>query len=74
LKSKPHEGWKFIGTGNGDGGHSGGSTERPALLRLLDDVRARRIDVVVVYNVDRLTRVRRLRQARCLVPTFCGAD
>jgi DNA invertase Pin-like site-specific DNA recombinase len=39
-----------------DGGYSGGSMERPALQKLLDDVRARRIDVVVVYKVDRLTR------------------
>jgi site-specific DNA recombinase len=39
-----------------DGGFSGGSTERPALRKLLDTVRARRIDVVVVYNVDRPTQ------------------
>jgi DNA invertase Pin-like site-specific DNA recombinase len=39
-----------------DGGYSGGSMERPALQKLLDDVRARRVDVVVVYKVDRLTR------------------
>ncbi len=39
-----------------DGGFSGGSMERPALKKLLDAVRARRIDVIVVYKVDRLTR------------------
>ena len=39
-----------------DGGFSGGSTDRPALQRLLADVRARRINVIVVYKVDRLTR------------------
>ena len=39
-----------------DGGFSGGSTDRPALQRLLDDVRLRRIDIIVVYKVDRLTR------------------
>jgi hypothetical protein len=39
-----------------DGGYSGGSTERPALQRLLADIRDRRIDIVVVYKVDRLTR------------------
>jgi DNA invertase Pin-like site-specific DNA recombinase len=39
-----------------DGGYSGGSTERPALQRLLADIRDRGIDVVVVYKVDRLTR------------------
>ena len=39
-----------------DGGFSGGNLERPALQRLLDDIRAGRIDIVVVYKVDRLTR------------------
>src|SRR5258708_9290020 len=39
-----------------DGGFSGGSMERPALEKLLDAVRARQIDVIVVYKVDRLTR------------------
>ena len=39
-----------------DGGYSGGSTDRPALQRLLSDVRARKVDVIVVYKVDRLTR------------------
>ena len=39
-----------------DGGFSGGNTDRPALQRLLDDVRAGKIDLIVVYKVDRLTR------------------
>ena len=39
-----------------DGGYSGGSTDRPALQRLLADIRAKKIDVIVVYKVDRLTR------------------
>ncbi len=39
-----------------DGGFSGGSMERPALQKLLEDVRHRRLDVIVVYKVDRLTR------------------
>ncbi len=39
-----------------DGGHSGGTLERPALEQLLDDVRSGKIDVVVVYKIDRLTR------------------
>ena len=56
VKSQAHEGWKLIRTRYDDGGYSGGSMERPALQRLLDDVRARRIDVIVVYKVDRLTR------------------
>ncbi len=56
VKSQAHEGWKLIRTRYDDGGYSGGSMERPALQKLLDDVRARRIDVIVVYKVDRLTR------------------
>jgi DNA invertase Pin-like site-specific DNA recombinase len=56
IKSQAHEGWKLIRTHYDDGGYSGGSMDRPALRRLLDDVRAHRIDVVVVYKVDRLTR------------------
>ena len=39
-----------------DGGSSGGNLQRPALQRLLADIRTRRIDIVVVYKVDRLTR------------------
>src|SRR5712672_1019425 len=56
VKSQAHEGWKLIRTHYDDGGFSGGSIDRPAVKRLLDDVRARRIDVIVVYKVDRLTR------------------
>jgi site-specific DNA recombinase len=56
VKSQAREGWKLIRTRYDDGGYSGGSMERPALKRLLDDVRAHRIDVIVVYKVDRLTR------------------
>jgi DNA invertase Pin-like site-specific DNA recombinase len=56
VKSQAHEGWKLVRNRYDDGGYSGGSMERPALQKLLDDVRARRIDVVVVYKVDRLTR------------------
>jgi DNA invertase Pin-like site-specific DNA recombinase len=39
-----------------DGGYSGGTTDRPDLERLLDDIRTRKVDVTVVYKVDRLTR------------------
>jgi site-specific DNA recombinase len=56
VKSQAHEGWKLIRTRYDDGGYSGGSMDRPALQKLLDDVRAHRIDVIVVYKVDRLTR------------------
>jgi site-specific DNA recombinase len=56
VKSQIHEGWTVIPTLYDDGGFSGGSMERPALKMLLDDVRNRRVDVVVVYKIDRLTR------------------
>jgi site-specific DNA recombinase len=56
IKSQKHEGWSALPTVYDDGGYSGGSMERPALRQLLDDIRAKRVDVVVVYKVDRLTR------------------
>jgi DNA invertase Pin-like site-specific DNA recombinase len=56
IKSQRGEGWEAIKTQYDDGGFSGGSTERPALQRLLSDIKERRVDVVVVYKVDRLTR------------------
>ena len=56
IKSQAHAGWALIRSRYDDGGYSGGSTDRPDLLRLLDDIRARKIDVIVVYKVDRLTR------------------
>jgi Resolvase, N terminal domain len=56
IKSQAHEGWRLIRERYDDGGFSGGSMERPALQKLLSDVQARRIDVIVVYKVDRLTR------------------
>jgi site-specific DNA recombinase len=56
IKSQTHEGWTLVRGRYDDGGYSGGSMERPALKRLLADVEARRIDVIVVYKVDRLTR------------------
>ena len=56
VKSQASEGWMLIPTQYDDGGFSGGSMERPALRRLLDDVKADKIDVVVVYKIDRLTR------------------
>ena len=56
IKSQAHEGWRLVRERFDDGGYSGGSLERPALQSLLDRVRERRIDVIVVYKVDRLTR------------------
>src|SRR6478672_12772232 len=56
IKSQAHEGWTLIKTAFDDGGFSGGSMERPALQRLLAEIRSGKIDVIVVYKVDRLTR------------------
>ena len=50
VKSQAHEGWKLVRERYDDGGFSGGSMERPALQKLLDDVLARKIDVIVVYS------------------------
>src|SRR5215472_1018938 len=56
IRSQQHAGWRMVRSKYDDGGFSGGNTDRPALQRLLEDVRARKIDVIVVYKVDRLTR------------------
>lgn len=56
ISSQRHEGWVAIDDGYDDGGFSGGNTNRPALKRLLADVEDGRIDVVVVYKIDRLSR------------------
>jgi site-specific DNA recombinase len=56
VRSQAGEGWRLIKTAYDDGGFSGGTMERPALKALLEQVKERRIDVVVVYKVDRLTR------------------
>jgi site-specific DNA recombinase len=56
IKSQAHEGWSLVRDRFDDGGLSGASLDRFALQILLDQVRARRIDIIVVYKVDRLTR------------------
>lgn len=56
IRSQRGEGWKLITTAYDDGGISGGTMERPALRRLLSDIAAGQVDVIVVYKVDRLTR------------------
>jgi len=56
IRSQRNEGWILAKTRYDDGGFSGGTMERPALQRLLADLRAGRIDIVIVYKVDRLTR------------------
>ncbi len=56
IKSQAGEGWHLVRTGYDDGGISGGTLDRPALQQLLADIKARKVDTVVVYKVDRLTR------------------
>jgi site-specific DNA recombinase len=56
VKSQAHEGWMLVPGHFDDGGLSGASLDRPALQLLLQHVRAGRVDVIVVYKVDRLTR------------------
>ncbi len=56
IKSQAGEGWQLVRTRYDDGGVSGGTLDRPALQQLLADIKARKIDTIVVYKVDRLTR------------------
>jgi len=56
VASQRHEGWTLVPDYYDDGGFSGGSMERPALKRLMRDIEMGKIDVVVVYKVDRLSR------------------
>jgi site-specific DNA recombinase len=56
IKSQAHEGWRLISGRYDDGAFSGASLDRPALQQLLADVRTGKINTVVVYKVDRLTR------------------
>ena len=66
IVSQRHAGWVALANMYDDGGLSGGSMERPALKRLLEDIKASKVQTVVVYRVDRLTR-RRMGGRR---PTF----
>src|ERR1700760_2444655 len=56
IRSQAHAGWTLLRSKYDDGGFSGGNTDRPALQRLLEDVRAGKVDIIVVYKVDRLSR------------------
>lgn len=56
IRSQAHEGWRILPETYDDGGYSGRNLERPAVQRLLIDVQAGKIDVIVVYKIDRLTR------------------
>src|SRR5689334_9628264 len=70
IRSQQHEGWVLARPRYDDGGFSGGNLERPALRRLLADIGTGRIDIVVVYKVDRLTRS--LAEFARLVEIFDG--
>ncbi|MCB1579495.1 MAG: recombinase family protein, partial [Alphaproteobacteria bacterium] len=56
IMSQRAEGWKAVKTQYNDGGYSGGNMERPGLQTLLEDIKAGKIQTVVVYKIDRLTR------------------
>ena len=56
IRSQAHRNWVQVPCRYDDGGFSGGSLARPALQRLIDDIEAGRIDIVVIYKVDRLSR------------------
>jgi len=56
ILSQRQEGWRVVPARYDDGGYSGGNMDRPALKRLLEDIGANKINVIVVYKVDRLTR------------------
>jgi site-specific DNA recombinase len=56
IQSQKHEGWGVVHERYDDGGFSGGTMDRPALKRLLNDVSAGKIETIIVYKVDRLTR------------------
>lgn len=56
INSQKHEGWVAVSGVYEDGGFSGGNMERPGLRRLMEDIRAGKVDIIVVYKIDRLTR------------------
>src|ERR1700748_3169707 len=56
VKSQAHEGWTALPTRYEDAAYSAGNLDRPALQQLLKDIGAGKVDVIVVYKIDRLTR------------------
>jgi len=56
AQSQKHEGWTVLNDHYDDGGFSGGTLDRPALKRLLQDIESGKVQIVIVYKVDRLTR------------------
>ena len=72
ILSQKHEGWRQVAQRYDDGGLSGSNLERPALRRLMADIGAGRIDMVVIYKIDRLTRA--LTDFARLVERFDAAN
>lgn len=56
ITSQKAEGWVPVMEAYDDGGYSGGTLERPALKRLMEDIKAGKVNIIVVYKIDRLTR------------------
>jgi site-specific DNA recombinase len=56
ILSQKHDGWTLVPTQYSDGGYTGANIERPGVKQLLADIEAGKIDCVVVYKVDRLSR------------------
>ena len=70
IKSQAHEGWRLVPDRYDDGGLSGASLDRPALQKLLADVRAGKINTVVVYKVDWTCLEKVERYLLSLTPVF----
>ena len=73
IRSQRQEGWVVLPDKYDDGGFTGANMDRPALQRLLQDVRDGLVDCVMVYKVDRLTRSRNMRRAASAVPRLASA-
>lgn len=56
IKAQHYQGWELIEKHYDDGGYSGGNMNRPAFQELLADIQANKVDMVVIYKIDRLTR------------------
>lgn len=56
VQGRRHDGWVMLPTDYSDGGYTGANTDRPALQRLLEDVKAGKVDVILTYKIDRLSR------------------
>jgi hypothetical protein len=74
IKSQAHAGWTLIRSRYDDGGYSGGSTDRPDLQKLLDDIRARKIDVIVVYKGSLLVGPALSPNRTARHPVWCNCE